>query len=463
MKSLPKLIRRFVGILLLSSLLILLLNFVIYAILAISQSPRENHSPYKIAAETGEELQASSSGYVLSEKMSHKLQENNVWAILIDNDTLQVAWHTPNLPAGIPISYTLHDIANLTAGYLDGYPTYTGENEGGLVVLGFPQHSYWKHMSPSWNYDFIANLPKIALLVLLVNLVLIFTIYVIANMTLLKSVKPITKGIQDLSAGQPVDIPEKGVLSEISANINRTSSILQGQREQLKKKEMARANWIAGVSHDIRTPLSMVMGYAGQLENSPGLSESEQKKAAVIVKQSERIKNLINDLNLASKLEYNMQPLMKKQVNAIALVRQVIVDFINVDFDNNFPIEWKTSDKLKTCSISADEDLLKRAVSNLIQNCINHNEDGCSIFVSVSEKENTCIICVEDDGKGVSDEQIRKLNNTPHYMICDTNTAEQRHGLGLLLVRQIIAEHNGELEISHSGYGGLKVLISIPK
>ena len=50
------------------------------------------------------------------------------------------------------------------------------------------------------------------------------------------------------------------------------------QAKQLRKKETARANWIAGVSHDVRTPLSMIMGYAGQLENSKNLSEIEQKK-----------------------------------------------------------------------------------------------------------------------------------------------------------------------------------------
>ena len=93
---------------------------------------------------------------------------------------------------------------------------------------------------------------------------LILAIYLIANMKLLKSVKPITKGIQGLSIGENVHIPETGVLSEISVNINHTSDILQEQKKQLIKKETARANWIAGVSHDIRTPLSMVMGYAGQ-------------------------------------------------------------------------------------------------------------------------------------------------------------------------------------------------------
>ena len=149
-------------------------------------------------------------------------------------------------------------------------------------------------MWPSWDYQFIANLPKTILIVLALNVLIIFLIYMAANTKLLKSVKPITDGIQALHTGQPVVLKEKGVLSEIAANINQTSEVLQSQNYQLKKKETARANWIAGVSHDIRTPLSMVMGYASQLESNKQLPEEERQKAAVIVKQSQRMKNLIN-------------------------------------------------------------------------------------------------------------------------------------------------------------------------
>ena len=463
MKSVPKLIRRFVGILLLSSILIVFINFIAFVVLMASHIPAKDASPYNIATETGKALQVSTSGdYVLSENMSAKLTDCSAWAILIDNDTLKVTWKTENVPAAIPNDYTLSDIANLSVGYLDGYPTYTGENENGVVVLGFPKDSFWKHTQASWDYSLIANFPQIVLNVLLINVMLILAIYLIANMKLLKSVKPITKGIQGLSVGERVHIPETGVLSEISSNINHTSDILQEQKEQLRKKETARANWIAGVSHDIRTPLSMIMGYAGQLENSPGLSEAERKKATVIVKQSERMKNLINDLNLASKLEYNMQPIMKKEENAIAVVRQVVVDFMNMDIEDRFPIKWETDDELTVCNINADKDLLKRAISNLIQNSITHNENGCTIYVSVSTDHNKCIICVEDNGIGVSDEQIEKLNHIPHYMVCDTNTTEQRHGLGLLIVKQIMDGHSGTVIIDHSEYGGFKTELTIP-
>ena len=461
MKSISKLIRRFVGIMTLSTILFSILNVAFFAIVFVKNT--STFSPWDMADHVAAALLLTDDCYCISDDVMAKLKEENAWAVLINNDTRQVVWQTDNLPNNIPMQYTLSDIAELTRGYVDGYPTFTGEAQNGLLVLGYPKDRFWKHTRASWDYNFIANLSKNTMIILAINIVLIFLIYAAVDSKLLRSIKPITNGIQNLSNGSPVCIKEKGILSELAEKINKTSEILQMQADQLRKKETARANWIAGVSHDVRTPLSMIMGYAGQLENSKNLSEIECKKAAAIVKQSSRMKDLINDLNLASKLEYDMQPLTMKQENAVAIVRQVIVDFINTNIDDKFPIEWKTADTLSACYINADKDLLKRAVSNLIQNSINHNENGCVIYVSVDDDINACKIFIEDNGVGASDEQIDRLNNTPHYMICDTNTAEQRHGLGLLIVKQIIKGHNGDILIDHSEYGGFKVVLIIPK
>lgn len=461
MKSVPKLIRRFVGIMILSILLLIIINMIFYAVVFVRNTSRV--SAWDTADKAAAALQLTDTGYSMSGDMEAELKEENVWAVFIDNETRQVKWQTENLPGSVPAQYTLSDIAELTRGYIDGYPTFTGNSPDGLLVLGYPKDSYWKHTRASWDYDFIENLPKNAVIIFSVNAVLIFLIYAAANSKLLRSVKPITNGIQGLSKGEAVYIEERGVLSELAENINKTSEILQKQSEQLRKKETARANWIAGVSHDVRTPLSMVMGYAGQLEMSKNLSKEERRKAGVIVKQSRRMKDLINDLNLASKLEYDMQSLIMKQENAVSIVRQVAVDFMNMDIDSRYPMEWKTADNLSVCCINADKDLLKRAIANLIQNSINHNENGCVIYVSVSEEENTCRICIEDNGTGASDEEIDRLNNAPHYMVCDKNTTEQRHGLGLLIVKQIMEGHGGKVLIDHSEYGGFKVVLMIPK
>lgn len=460
MKSLPKLIRRFIGILLLSTFLLLILNIIVLIVIGSNQI--QNGAPWETAEEAAAALQYSNGEYLMSDEMADELQQSDIWAMYLDNTTLQVVWDSGDLPAGIDQQYTASSIANLTRGYIMDYPTFTGESEHGLMVLGYPKKSFWKHLWPSWDYNLIANVPKIILTILAANLLMVFLIYLIANTKLLQSVKPIVSGIEGLSTGESVQLSEKGVLSELSNSINQTSRVLQAQKHQLRKKETARANWIAGVSHDIRTPLSMVMGYAGQLEQNEHLTDVEKDKVAVILRQTERMKNLINDLNLASKMEYNMQPLHMQKENVIAIVRQVIVDFINNDIEAKYPIELETPNNLTTCYINADNELLKRAITNLIQNSINHNESGCNIYVTILGTDTKCRIVVEDDGVGATDSELVKLNNTPHYMLCDSNTTEQRHGLGLLIVKQIVEEHHGSTVMEHSETGGFKVELVLP-
>lgn len=461
MKTLPKLIRRFVCMMLISCILLILLNLILFAACMSSQIP--NRSPWQTAEEVASSLQQEDNGYVLPEAMEKELQRDDAWAIFIDDASKQVVWQTENLPDTVPMTYSISDISRLTRGYIDGYPAFTGEAENGLAVLGYPKDRFWKDMWPSWDYHLIANLPKMILLALAVNVALICAIYLIANAKLLKSINPIVNGIQALPQNEECHLKEKGLLSELAASINKTSEILQSQNRQLRKKETARANWIAGVSHDIRTPLSMIMGYAAQIESERNLPEDTRKKAAVIVTQSGRMRNLINDLNLASKLEYNMQPINRKEENLVALVRQVVVDFINMEIGDRHPIEWKTDEALPACFVTADKDLISRAVGNLIQNSINHNEQGCRIFVQVMAANDHATISVADDGIGATDEEIERLNHAPHYMVCDENTSEQRHGLGLLLVKQIAAAHKGEVTIDHSPSGGFEVKISLPK
>lgn len=423
---------------------------------------KENKHFPLTAKETAEALQKTETGYILSGDMTERLSGENAWAIYIDNDTLEVKWHTENLPDTVPLHYTISDIASLTRGYIDGYPTYTGECENGLVVVGYPKDRYWKHMSPSWDYDFIKNAPYTVLIVIGVNVFLIFLIYMIANSKLLKSVKPNTNGIQALPSGEPVYVKEKGLLSDLAAKINQTSDILQKQKRNLQRKETARANWISGVSHDIRTPLSMVMGYAGQIEDNESLPESERKKARIIRQQSTKMKNLINDLNLASKLEYNMQPIHPEPVNLVAIARQSVVDFINLDMEEKYPIEWNTDEALTACAINGDKELLRRAIGNLITNSQTHNPDGCTISVCVRKSDTEYKIVVEDNGVGVTDEKLEKLRTTPHYMMSDSGTTEPRHGLGLLIVGQIVSAHKGTVSFDHGKQGGFTVTISFP-
>ena len=433
MTSIAKLTRRFVGILILSMFLLFVVNVVILIVVASTKTP--GIGPWTTARETEAALQKTETGYSLSDEMTQTLKDENAWAVYIDNDTMQVLWHTEDLPSEIPMQYTIADISSLPRGYLADYPVFTAGSESGLVVVGFPKDRYWKHMSPSWDYDFIKNSPYIALSVIGINVAVIFLIYVAANTKLLRSVRQIADGIQALPTKAPAYVKEKGLLSDLAKDINRTA--------------------------DIRTPLSMVMGYAGQLEENPQLSDDDRRKASVIRQQSVKMKNLVNDLNLVSKLEYNMQPLRLEQVNLAAVARQCAADFMNADFSGKYPLEWKAEENLPVCVITGDKNLLRRAVNNLLNNAQSHNPDGCHIMMELYMEGNKCCIAIQDDGVGVAEEKLKKLKNTLHYMMNDSGADEPRHGLGLLIVQQIIKAHHGEVCFSSAVPHGLRVVLRL--
>ena len=270
------------------------------------------------------------------------------------------------------------------------------------------------------------------------------------------------KGIESLTEENYICVKEKGLLSSLAHALNKTAQKLHSQDELLRKKEMAQANWIAGVSHDIRTPLSTVLGYSSQLEEDASLSIENRKKAELIRQQSMRMKHLINDLNLASKLEYNIHPFRFQEINLISLLRQTVVDFLNMDVHGRYPMEWETSPSLTSCILRGDPNLIQRAVSNLVINATTHNPGGCTIHVSLKQAPDFSKITVWDNGIGVTDEQLESLRNKPHYMVCDNSATEQQHGLGLLIVKQIADIHHGSVLMDHSPEGGFLVTILLP-
>lgn len=463
MKSTFKLIKRFIITLLLSVVLLILLNLVL--LVAVTYDDMSNSGGWSAAEEIGAALTREESGaYRLSEEGAATLEERKAWAILIEDGTGNVIWHSDNLPEEVPMQYSAADISWITRGYIADYPTTAGSRGDDLVILGHPKTMYWKQMWNTYDYQIIKNLPRTILVVFLINIGFIFIIYMVATSRILRSVKPIVNGIESLTESEEIYIKEKGLLADLAAAINRVSEKLRMQERALKKKETARANWIAGVSHDIRTPLSMVMGYAGQLEETPNLPEEERKKAGIIRQESVKIKNLVNDLNLASKLEYTMQPVRMEPVNLVAVTRQVVVDFLNLDLEEKYPIVWNTGENLAVCAIDGDKGLIHRAVNNIFTNAQVHNPYGCAISVEVLEGEGDVQILIEDDGVGVSEAQLEQLRNTPHYMMDDGKALEQRHGLGLQIVRQIAQAHHGTVTFDHgSGSKGFAVRIRFPK
>ncbi|MDD3890187.1 MAG: HAMP domain-containing sensor histidine kinase [Syntrophomonadaceae bacterium] len=360
-----------------------------------------------------------------------------------------------NLPNDVPKNYTVPEVASFTRWYLQDYPVYVWHHPNGLFVLGSPKGSVWK-LGIEIPERIMEKAPAWLAGILLLNGIAAVLLALLFSYRLFCSLRPIGMGIEDMAKGQPVELAADGILGDLAAKLNQTSGQLQRQAAALQKRDNARTAWIAGVSHDIRTPLSMVMGYASQMEENSALPVEAHKQAGIIRRQSEKIKGLVSNLNLASKLEYDMQPLRLTTVYPAALVRNIVADFLNSGLDERFTINLKVEDDAQGIQLNADEELIRRAVSNLIGNSIRHNPQGCAILVVVEKKPAYCAITIADSGIGFPP---KVLENIPRQSEVPELHA---HGMGLVIVRQIIKAHGGTAEFENLSQCGCQVVLKLP-
>ncbi|WP_312045626.1 sensor histidine kinase [Anaerotignum sp.] len=457
MEGTIRILRRFIGSTIIISLLLLIFNFILIAAW-VSKGMNDVNAPSAVVQNVAEGLHSSSNSYSLDSSSVKLLKQNNGWAMLIDN-TGHVAWDYM-LPEELSKTYSLVDVAKFTRYYLKDYPVFVWQHDEGLVVVGYPKEGMTKyqHILPtSW----VSSLPLriISLLVGNIALALLFSLFI--GSRLIRSIHPLTQGIQDLAEDKNIYVEPKGVLANLAQSVNRTSALLKQKNDSLQTRDEARSNWIAGISHDIRTPLSMVLGYASNMEENSDIPTEQRQQAGIVRQQAEKLSSLVSDLNLVSMLEYEMQPLNKKAIRLSVLARQIASEFLNGGLDERFILEVAILDE--NAQVMGDEQLLTRAVTNLVQNSINHNPDGCLILLQTSfdADNNTCSFIVDDKGKGIPQNELADLLELP-YSSKRKRPRQNGHGFGLPMVARIVKAHKGHFILSSDSSSGLKAEIVLP-
>lgn len=457
MSSTLRILRGFAGATILISILLLFINFIVGFMITVPQSSLSSTGLVKTVAN---KLEGSNGVYSLDTQVEKLLKHNHLWAMLVNN-TGQVSWSYA-LPTEIPQTYSLTEVAKFSRSFLMDYPVLVWEHPDGLVVIGYPKDSYGKYYL-SYPIDFVASIPLILVGLLIGNILLALLFSMLLGGRLIVPLKSLVNGIHALAHEQPVHIKPKGILSELAESLNHASDTLKAKNKMLKTRDEARFNWIAGISHDIRTPLSMILGYASDLEENPNLPQEQQKQAAIIRQQGVKLRELVKDLNLVSMLEYEMQPLVNKPMRLAPIARQVASDFLNNGLDEKYNIQLDIEDE--TVTVNGDEKLLTRALTNLVQNSITHNPQGCEIRIQIPQSniaQQLCSIIVFDNGQGISQDQLSDLMELP-YSDKRKHRRSNGHGLGIPIVTRIAKAHGGQLELFSDIQEGLTAIIYLPK
>ena len=373
-------------------------------------------------------------------------------ALLLD-DVGNICW-SYGLPQELNHAYTPGDIAQFARWYLADYPVFCWTEPYGLFVIGLPKGSLWKYSiysSPDFALSMVRVLPAAALGMLLLGLVLCFWL----SWRGAKRLETVANGLDALAQGQTVQLPTDGFAGELAEKLNRTGAQLQAKNEMLSRRDNARTQWIAGVSHDVRTPLALILGWAEQLEQDALLPDSSRQKATGIRTQCEKLRTLIDDLNLTSKLEYGAQPLRRKDLRAGPLFRQLVAQFCESPLAEHCGITLEQEEPAEQTVLSVDEALLARLLENLMNNSVRHNPKPVNITVHTRRAGERFCLTVADDGIGYPAAVLAALNaaepaeNAPHI-------------LGLYVVQQIAAAHGGRAVFGQSTPHGAKAVVYLP-
>lgn len=261
-----------------------------------------------------------------------------------------------------------------------------------------------------------------------------------------KATKKVADG--DFSVRMEEGSQIKGV-DEMSRNFNIMVTELAGI-------ETLRNDFIANVSHEFKTPLSAIEGYATLLQN-PNLSKEEQEEyGSLLINSSKQLSKLVDNILKLSKLENQEVMLDKTKFRLDEQLRKTVLLFEKdwVQKDIMFDLD------LPSCEYYGNQDIIRQIWTNIIGNAIKYSNTGSSISVNIEKNVSFVRVCIIDEGIGMSD--IIKEHVFEKFYQGDTTRKSEGNGLGLAIVNRIVRLLEGAISIESEIDIGTKVMVSLP-
>jgi len=306
----------------------------------------------------------------------------------------------------------------------------------------------------SREYDNIAvalqesYLLKIGVQSFIVTLTAAFLIGLFVLWLLMKSLNNIINTVKKFGSGDltpRISIQSSGELAQLSATINIMAETILKNMDELKEVDKLRRDLIANISHDIRTPVSIIHGYVETLIIKHGaLDEIKQKEyLSTIIKSTEKLKRLIDDLFELSKLE-SRQVKPKMEVFFISdLLQDLVCKYKLLAQERNIILETEFSSGCQM--VRADVAMIERVLQNLIDNAINYSGENGKVKICVESSGPKILVRVSNTGQEIPLHEVSKIFD--RYYKVENNKPGRGTGLGLAIVKNILEIHGRNITV----------------
>lgn len=231
---------------------------------------------------------------------------------------------------------------------------------------------------------------------------------------------------------------------------------------ELKKLEQTRKDFVANVSHELKTPVTSIKGFAETLmDGAMNNPETLEAFLSIILKESERLQSLIEDLLELSKIEQQGFRLNLKQLDVNKLLKDVITLLNGKAQAKNIHLDF-TSDS-KQLMIKGDIDRLKQVFINLISNAINYTPDGGDVKVVLTDGGENITVHVKDSGVGIKQDEIPRIFERFYRVDRARSRNSGGTGLGLAIVKHLVEAHQGNIIVRSELGKGSEFILELKK
>ena len=232
------------------------------------------------------------------------------------------------------------------------------------------------------------------------------------------------------------------------------------ESEVLRRTDRLRVSMMAAVAHDLRTPLSTIKAAATTLTNArvSWSEEDRQKFLGSIVKEVDRINRFVTDLLEASRIEAGQLVLKKEPASVAALIESVLERLDTVL--QSHPVDVQIDPGLPIVLMDVAE--IDRALSNLLENASRHTPPGTPVHLSARTLGDSIEVEVADEGPGIAPDCIGHLFSSYYRAAAESNGKVGGMGLGLSIVKGIVAAHGGEVKAANRTGGGASFSFTLP-
>ena len=288
------------------------------------------------------------------------------------------------------------------------------------------------------------------LVCVLLGICLFAVIFLFLQRRSLEYIRKIYEAVEKISQGDlntEIEVVGDDEFSSMAAGLNQMTRDIRSLMDKEREAERSKNELITNVAHDLRTPLTSIIGYLELLSNgTPMTPEMEKKYIDIAYTKAKRLEKLIEDLFGLTKLNYGKISMKVSKVYIIKLLSQLLEEFYPSFAEKNLVYELRSNVPAKV--ITADGNLLARLFDNLINNAIKYGAEGKKILVDVEADDAVVTVSVTNYGYVIPASELPFLFNKFYRVERSRSSATGGTGLGLAIAKNIVDMHGGDIRVA---------------